>query len=139
METNALALNSLVQNAKPIMPSGGRVIAISSLGAERALPDYAFIGASKAALEALIRSLSLELGADNIALNTVSSGIVDTDALKYFPNRERMLEGFKEKSLAGRTIHPEDVADTVYLLCLPEAGMIRGQTIRVDAGYSVIG
>ena len=139
LETNALALNHLAQQCKPFMPKGSRIIAMSSLGSIRAIPNYAFIGASKAALESLVRSLSLELAPDGISVNTISAGIVDTDALKYFPNREALLEEYQNRSLSGRPLLPEDVANAVYLLCLPEAEMIKGQTIFVDAGYSIIG
>lgn len=139
METNALALNHLVSEGRAWMPAGGRVIALSSLGAHRAIPNYAFIGASKAALEALVRSLSLELAVQGITANTVSAGVVDTDALKHFPNREQLLDEYQAHSLAGRPLTPEDVADAIYLLCLPEAAMINGQTIFVDAGYSSVG
>ena len=139
METNALALNHLVRAAYPMMPAGGRVIALSSLGAERAIPNYAFIGASKAALEALVRSLSLELAPFGITVNTLSAGVVDTDALKHFPNREQLLDEYQTHSLAGRPLTPNDVADGVYLLCLPESSMIKGHTLFLDAGYSIIG
>lgn len=139
METNALALNHLVCEGRAFMPKGSRVIALSSLGAHRAIPNYAFIGASKAALEALVRSLSLELAKDGINVNTVSAGVVDTDALKHFPNREQLLDEYQAHALSDRPLTPEDVANTVYLLCLPEAEMIKGQTIFVDAGYSIVG
>ena len=139
METNALALNHLVSEGREMMPPGSRVVALSSLGAHRAIPNYAFIGASKAALEALVRSLSLELAEFGISANTVSAGVVDTDALKHFPNRQQLLDEYQETSLADRPLTPADVADTVYLLCLPEAAMIKGHTLFVDAGYSVVG
>lgn len=139
LETNALALNHLVTETKSLMPTGARVIALSSLGAHRAIPNYAFIGASKAALEALVRSLSLELAPEGINVNTVSAGVVDTDALKYFPNREQLLDEYQAHALSPRALTPQDVANTVYLLCLPEAEMIKGQTIFVDAGYSIVG
>ena len=139
METNALALNHLVTEGCALMPVGGRVLALSSLGAHRAIPNYAFIGASKAALEALVRSLSLELATAGISVNTISAGVVDTDALKHFPNREQLLDEYQSRSLAGRPLTPEDVANAVYLLCLPEAAMINGHTLFVDAGYSVVG
>lgn len=139
METNALALNHLVSEGRALMHCGGRVIALSSLGAERAIPNYAFIGASKAALEALVRSLSLELAPLGISVNTVSAGVVDTDALKYFPNREALLDAYQAQSLAARALTPTDVANAIYLLCLPEADMIKGHTLVVDAGYRVIG
>jgi enoyl-[acyl-carrier protein] reductase III len=139
METNALALNLLVQHAAPLMPSGGRIIALSSLGASRAIPQYAFIGASKAALESLVRSLAQELGPRGIRVNTVSAGVVDTDALKHFPNREQLIEEFGRRAPAGPTLTAEQVADAVYLLCQPEAAMITGHTLVVDAGYCISG
>ncbi|MCP4903167.1 MAG: SDR family oxidoreductase, partial [bacterium] len=138
-ETNALALVHLVQHAKPLMPRGSRVLALSSLGAERAIPNYAFIGASKAALESLVRSLSLELAPDDISVNAISAGVVDTHALSYFPNREQLLEESKNKSLLDDPLNAEHIAAVAYLLCLPEARAIRGQTIVVDAGYSIVG
>jgi enoyl-[acyl-carrier protein] reductase III len=139
METNALALNLLAQQSVPLMTQGGRIIAISSLGAWRAIPQYAFIGASKAALEALVRSLAQELGQRGIRVNAVSAGVVDTDALKYFPNREQLLQEYARRTPAGPTLTTEDVAGAVYLLCLPEAAMITGHTLVVDGGYCISG
>jgi enoyl-[acyl-carrier protein] reductase III len=139
LETNALALNLLAQQAVPLMRGGGRIIAISSLGASRAIPQYAFIGASKAALESLVRSLAQELGPLGIRVNVVSAGVVDTDALRHFPNREQLLEEFARRAPAGPTLTPEDVADAVYLLCQPEADKITGHTLVVDAGFCISG
>jgi enoyl-[acyl-carrier protein] reductase III len=139
LETNALALNLLAQQAVPLMRDGGRILGISSLGASRAIPHYAFIGASKAALESVARSLAQELGPRGIRVNVVNAGVVDTDALKYFPNREQLLAEFARRAPAGPTLTPEDVANAVYLLCLPEAAMITGQTLVVDGGYCISG
>ncbi len=139
LETNALALNHLATEARELMPKNSRIVALSSLGASRAIPNYAFIGASKAALESLVRSLSLELAVDGITVNTVSAGVVDTDALKHFPNREQLLDEYQAHALADRPLTPQDVADAVYLLCLPEASMINAHTLFVDAGYSQVG
>lgn len=139
METNALALNHLVRYAKELMPPGSRIVALSSLGSMRAIPNYAFIGASKAALEALVRHLGLELAEKDISINTVSAGVVDTDALRYFPNREQLLQAYDANSLAQGELTPKDVAGAVYLLCLPEAKMIKNHTLFVDAGYSTVG
>jgi enoyl-[acyl-carrier protein] reductase III len=139
LETNALALNLLAQQAAPLMTNGGRMIALSSLGASRAIPHYAFIGASKAALEALVRSLAQELGPRGIRVNTVSAGVVDTDALSYFPNREQLLAEYAQRTPAGPKLTPEDVANAIYLLCLPEAAMINGHTLVVDGGFCISG
>jgi len=139
LETNALALNLLAQRALPMMREGGRIIAMSSLGAQRAMPGYGFIGASKAALEALARALAQELGPRGIRVNVVSAGVVDTDALQHFPNREALLENFAARTPAGPVLTPDDVAGAVYLLCLPEAAMINGHTLVVDGGFAISG
>jgi enoyl-[acyl-carrier protein] reductase III len=139
METNALALNLLAQRAAPLMPAGSAIIALSSLGASRAMPGYGFIGASKAALESLVRTLAQELGPRGIRVNTVSAGVVDTDALGYFPNREELLANFAQRTPLGPELTPEDVAGAVYLLCLPEARMITGHTLVVDGGFCISG
>ena len=139
METNALALNLLAQRGVPLMTAGGSIVALSSLGASRAMPGYGFIGASKAALESLVRTLAQELGPRAIRVNTVSAGVVDTDALSYFPNREELLDNFARRTPLGPRLAPEDVAGAVYLLCLPEAGMITGHTLTVDGGFCISG
>ena len=139
METNALALNLLVQRALPLMADGARVVALSSLGAQRAMPGYGFIGASKAALESLARALAQELGPRGIRVNVVSAGVVDTDALAYFPNREELLADFARRNPAGSKLTTEAVADAIYLLCLPEAAMINGHTLVVDGGFAISG
>ncbi|HVE51118.1 MAG TPA: enoyl-[acyl-carrier-protein] reductase FabL [Casimicrobiaceae bacterium] len=139
LETNAFALNLLAQHALPLMRDGGRILAMSSLGAQRAMPSYGFVGASKAALEAMVRTLAQELGGRGIRVNAISAGVVDTDALAYFPNREQLLAEFSQRSPAGTKLSPEDVADAVYLLCLPEARMINGATLVVDGGFAISG
>ncbi len=139
METNAFALNLLAQRAAPMMGAGGRIIAMSSLGSVRAMPNYAFIGASKAALESLVRSLAQELGPSGLRVNAVSAGVVETDALGYFPNREELVALFQARCPAGPVLTPEDVAGAVYLLCLPEAAMINGHTLFVDGGFAISG
>lgn len=139
LEANAFALTLLAQHAAPVMPAGGRIIALSSLGANRAVPGYGFVGASKAALESLVRSLAQELGPQGITVNTVSAGAVDTDALAYFPNREQVLAEFASRTPAGPVLTTEDVANAIYLLCLPEARMITGHTLFVDGGFSISG
>ena len=139
-ETNAFALNLLAQQAMPLMSNGGCLVGLSSLGASRAIPQYAFIGASKAALEALARSLAQELGrTQGIRVNIVSAGVVDTDALKFFPNREDLLAESARRTPIGRALTPDDVANAVFLLCLPEAAMITGHTLVVDGGYCISG
>ncbi|MCC6175117.1 MAG: enoyl-[acyl-carrier-protein] reductase FabL [Chloroflexi bacterium] len=115
----------------------GRIVGISSLGSGRVLPEYAAVGISKAALEALTRYLAVELAPLGIAVNAVSGGLVDTDALQHFPRRDQMLGDARERTPAGRMVTPGDIARTVAFLCGPGGEMIRGQTIVVDGGFSL--
>ncbi len=134
---NARALLSLARVATPSMPSGSSIVAISSLGSTRVLDNYALVGTSKAALEALVRYLAVELAPAGIRVNAVSAGVVETGALEHFPNREAML-ATGARNPAGRLVSPEDVAGLVAFLCSPEAEMIRGQTVVVDGGWSLL-
>ena len=134
---NARALLSLVRAASPQMPPGASIVAISSLGSSRVLENYALVGTSKAALEALVRYLAVELGPRGIRVNTVSGGVVETGALEYFPNSEEML-AMGAANPAGRLVTPEDIAAVVVFLCSPGAEMIRGQTVVVDGGWSLL-
>ena len=138
MAANARALIALTRAAAPAMPEGSSIVALSSLGAQRVLENYVLVGASKAALESIVRHLAVELAPRGIRVNAVSAGVVETDALDAFPNREQMLSWSKTRTPAGRLVEPGDIADTVCFLCSPEAEMIRGQTIVVDGGYSLL-
>lgn len=139
LDINAGTLLPLIQHARPLIPaSGAKIVAVSSLGSVRALPNYAAVGASKAALESLVRHLAIELAPHHINVNVVSPGVVDTDALKHFPNRDELLEGSRQRTPAGRLTTPDDVADVVLFLCSDLANMIHGQTIIVDGGYSIL-
>ena len=139
MDINARALLFLAQQGAPLMRAGSRIIAVSSIGAIRAIPNYTVVGASKAALESLVRHLAVELGPRGITVNTISAGVVDTDALKKFPNRDELIRASMERTPLGRMTTPEDVADVVMLLCSKRADMIHGQVILVDGGYAIHG
>jgi len=136
LTANARALLDLARATVPQMPSGSSIVGISSLGAQRVLENYALVGTSKAALESLVRYLAVELAPSGIRVNGVSAGVVETDALKHFPNREEMVEHSTKRTPVGRLVEPEDVADAVYFLASPAAAMVRGQTLVVDGGYS---
>jgi enoyl-[acyl-carrier protein] reductase III len=139
MDINAGALLPLVQHLLHMPSTGPRsVIAVSSLGAVRAIPNYTAVGASKAALESMVRHLAAELAPQGVRINAVSAGTVDTDALKHFPNREALLEESVRRTPAGRLITPQDVANVVVFLCSDYASMIHGQTLVVDGGYSIL-
>lgn len=146
MDVNARSLLSLVQGftaardgAPPLVSRGSAIVALSSLGAIRAIPQYTALGASKAALEAIARHLALELGPRGIRINVVSPGLVETRALAHFPNRAHLLEVAGSRTPLARLATPGDVAGVVAFLCSEGAAMIHGQTIHVDGGYSIVG
>jgi enoyl-[acyl-carrier protein] reductase III len=135
---NARALLSLARAAAPSMSSGSSIVGISSLGSSRVLANYVLVGTSKAALESVVRYLAVELAPRGIRVNAVSAGVVETEALEYFPNKEQMLAAGRKRTPAGRLVEPEDVAGAVAFLCSPEADMVRGHTLVVDGGYSLL-
>lgn len=142
MNVNARSLLFAAQRAVPLMEKrgGGAIVSISSQGANRVLPDYVSVGASKAALEALTRYLGVELAPRHITVNAVSPGLVDTDALRHFAlgADPDLLNRGAANTPAGRLVEPEDVARLVAFLCSPDARMIVGQTITLDGGFSLL-
>jgi enoyl-[acyl-carrier protein] reductase III len=137
LNANAKALLSLTRAAAPTMPAGSAIVAVSSLGAQRVLENYILVGTSKAALEAVVRYLGVELAPRGIRVNAVSGGLVETGALEHFPNRDAMLKAGRERTPAGRMVEPKDIADAVLFLASPQASMVVGQTLIVDGGYSL--
>jgi enoyl-[acyl-carrier protein] reductase III len=138
LNANARALLTLARACAPQMPSGSSIVGVSSLGSIRVLENYVLVGVSKAALEALVRYLAVELAPRGIRANAVSAGVVETGALAHFPNRDEMIADGLGRTPAGRLVEPGDVADAVCFLCSPEAEMVRGQTLIVDGGYSLL-
>ena len=137
LNANARALLGLARAAVPQMPHGSSIVGISSLGSQRVLENYTLVGTSKAALESLVRYLAVELAPRGIKVNAVSAGVVETGALEHFPNREEMLTAGRRNPV-GRLVTAEDVAGAVAFLCSPAADMIRGQTLVVDGGWSLL-
>ncbi len=135
LNANARALLALARATAPSMPEGSSIVAISSLGSQRVLENYVLVGTSKAALEAVVRYLGVEL-APAIRVNAVSGGVVDTGALEHFPNRDEMLRS-AERTPAGRLVEADDIAGAVSFLCSTDAAMVCGQTIIVDGGFSL--
>ncbi len=141
MNVNARAFLFAAQRAAPLMEKrgGGHIVAISSPGSQRVMPDYIAVGASKAALESLTRYLAVELAPKNIVVNAVAPGLVLTDALQHFAvlGDPQIIERAIANTPAGRVVTPEDVAGLVAFLCSPAAFMIRGQVIVMDGGFTL--
>jgi len=140
LNVNARGAWLCARAALPLMRArgGGAIVNISSLGATRVMRDYFLVGVSKAALEAVTRYLSVEFAAYGVRVNAVSGGLVDTDALKAFDWGQEVIEQTTGRTPAGRMVEPADLAGVVAFLCSSAAAMIRGQTIVVDGGYSLL-
>lgn len=136
MNANARALLALARTCAPSMEDGSSIVAISSLGSARVLDNYTLIGASKAALESVVRYLAVELAPRGVRVNAVSGGVVETAALEHFPNKDEMLATVA-RTPAGRLVEPADIAGAVSFLCSRDAAMIRGQILVVDGGFSL--
>ena len=138
LNANARAMLSLARALAPQMQAGSSFVGISSLGSTRVLENYVLVGVSKAALEAVVRYLAVELAPRGIRVNAVSAGVVETGALAFFPNREEMISESLERTPAGRLVEPRDVADAVCFLCSDAAEMVRGHILVVDGGFSLL-
>ncbi|MBB6731088.1 SDR family oxidoreductase [Cohnella zeiphila] len=130
-----------VQRAVPLMEGrAGRVLTISSLGSQFALPNYSNIGSAKAALESLTRYLAAELGPKGITCNVISPGVVETDSVRFYA--KDAFQTFKTNVISrtplGRLTQPEDVAGVALFLASDAAGFITGQVLGVDGGLTLI-
>jgi len=130
-----------VQRAVPLMEGrAGRVLTISSLGSQFALPNYSNIGSAKAALESLTRYLAAELGPKGITCNVISPGVVETDSVRFYA--KDAFQTFKTNVIGrtplGRLTQPEDVAGVALFLASDAAGFITGQVLGVDGGLTLI-
>ncbi|OHB70403.1 MAG: enoyl-[acyl-carrier-protein] reductase [Planctomycetes bacterium RBG_16_43_13] len=140
MDINARALLLCAQKAANLMTNskGGKIVSITSLGPTRYIPDYALVGAAKAAIETLTRYLAVELSSRNINVNAVAGGVIDTESLQMFPKYKEMIDYAKKFTPIRRVGQPEDIAPVVAFLCMDEAKWIQGQVIIVDGGYSLV-
>ncbi len=140
MNINANAFLAIAQKTLPIFEAKkeGIIIALSSLGAHHFIPNYGAIGISKAAIEATMRYLAVELMPKGIRVNCVSGGLVDTDALKMFPFFDDFKKEVLKRTPGGRIGKPEDLARVVAFLCSPDSSWIVGQTLIADGGLSLI-
>lgn len=124
-------------NPSSLAGSKGRIVAISSVGAEKVIANYGAVGSSKAAMEAMIRQLAFELGPKGINCNVVRAGLVDTGVLNYIQGKEKIIHDTVVHTPNGRLVVPEDVAAMVSFILSNDAAMVNGQTLMVDGGFGL--
>jgi enoyl-[acyl-carrier protein] reductase I len=138
MDISCFSFTELARRAAPLMPRGGSLLTLTYAGSVRVMPHYNVMGVAKAALEASVRYLAVDLGRDGIRVNAISAGPVRTLAGAGITDARLMFNYQREHSPLRRSITIEDVGGAaVYLLCDLSAA-VTGEIHYVDAGYHVV-
>lgn len=140
MDVSAYSLIAVAKGAYPLMQGrDGSIITMTYLGAQRVVTNYNVMGVAKAALEASVRYLAADLGAQNIRVNAVSAGPIKTLAAAGIPQFRELMSNFEKKSPLKRTVTQEDVAKTALFYLSDLSSGITGETTYVDCGYNILG
>jgi enoyl-[acyl-carrier protein] reductase III len=136
---NVRAFFALVTTMLPRFEEGASIVAVSSEGAVHAFPNYAAVGATKGALEALCRHLAVELAPRGVRVNVLSPGSVLTQAWDAFPEKDTRLREALARAPRGRLTTPEEVAHAAHFLCSAASSGVSGHTLVVDGGQRIRG
>lgn len=141
MEISAYSLVALARAAEPLMVArgGGSILTLSYLGAVRAVPNYNVMGVAKAALEACVRYLALDLGPKGIRVNALSAGPARTLSSSAIRDYHAMAHEVEGRAPLRRAMKPEEVGRMAAALLSDLASGVTGQTVYVDVGYSIVG
>ncbi|MEC7946335.1 MAG: SDR family oxidoreductase [Myxococcota bacterium] len=123
---------------RDLFAADARVFALTSAGSHRVLKRYGPVGAAKAALEAHVRQLAVELAPRRITVNALMAGVTDTPALRKIPGHEAVMEAARKRNPNGRLTRPADVASAMVALMAPGAHWITGNVLRVDGGEDIV-
>jgi len=139
MDISCFSFTTLAKRAAPLMSEGGSMVTLTYFGAERVIPHYNVMGVAKAALEASVRYLAMEMGKNNIRVNALSAGPIKTLAASGIGDFRYILKWNEYNSPLKRNVTIDDVGGSaLYLLSDIGAG-VTGETHHVDAGYHVVG
>jgi len=139
LDVSAYSLIAVTRGAVPLMTEGGSVVTMTYLGSGRAVPGYNVMGVAKAALESSVRYLAAELAPQNIRVNAVSAGPINTLAARGIAGFTTMLGQFRERSPMKRGTEAAEVGDAATFLLSPLARGITGEILFVDTGYHMMG
>jgi enoyl-[acyl-carrier protein] reductase I len=139
MNISAYSLVAVAQRARAMMPEGGSILTLTYYGSEKVIPHYNVMGVAKAALETSVKYLAVDLGGENIRVNAISAGPIQTLAARGIGDFNYILKWNELNSPLKRTVTIEDVGGAgLYMLSDLSAG-VTGEIHHVDAGYNVIG
>ena len=139
LEISAFSLTQLALAAVPLMKNGGSIVTMSYYGAEKVVQNYNVMGVAKAALESSVRYLAEDLGKQNIRVNAISAGPINTLSARGVKNMGAMLHHIADKSPLRRNVEAREVGNTALFLVSDLASAITGETIYVDCGFNIIG
>jgi len=140
LEISAYSLVALARGAEPLMESGGgSIVTLSYLGAVRAIPNYNVMGVAKAALEACVRYLAVDLGPKKIRVNAISAGPARTLSSSAIRGYHDMQHEVERRSPLGRSMDPDEVGKMAVALLSDLSSGMTGQTVYVDVGFSIVG
>ncbi len=139
LDISAYSLVALSQRAAGLMPNGGSVLTMSYYGAEKAVPHYNVMGVAKAALEASVRYLAMELGPEGIRVNAISAGPIKTLSAAGIAGFRKMLRYTSERNPLRRNVDQDEVGKAALWLCSDLASGVTGEVVHVDAGYHILG
>jgi enoyl-[acyl-carrier protein] reductase I len=139
LEISAFSLTQVALAASPLMTEGGSIVTMSYYGAEKVVMNYNVMGVAKAALEASTRYLAADLGKNNIRVNAISAGPINTLSARGVKNMGSLLSYVGEKSPLKRNVTVAEVGNTALFLVSDLSTGITGETIYVDCGYNIMG
>jgi len=139
LEISAFSLTQLSLAAAPLMTEGGSIVTMSYYGAEKVVMNYNVMGVAKAALESSVRYLAADLGKNNIRVNAISAGPINTLSARGVKNMGTLLGYVGEKSPLKRNVTAAEVGNTALFLVSDLSSGITGETIYVDCGYNIMG
>jgi enoyl-[acyl-carrier protein] reductase I len=138
LEISAFTLLPMVRHAAPLMTDGGSVIAMTFNASSRVYPGYNVMGTAKAALEHEVRQLAHEYGGNNIRVNAISAGPIDTLAARGISGFLDVKRTYAERAPLQRNITADEVAKSALFLCSDLSSGITGTILPVDAGYHIM-
>lgn len=138
LDVSCFSFTDLCRRAVPLMPRGGSLLTLTYSGAERVMPHYNVMGIAKAALEASVKYLAVDLGGDNIRVNAISAGAVKTASARAVKDLTSLMEFAKEWSPMKRLTDPAEVGDAAAFLASDLGRGLTGNIMFVDAGMHIV-